>query len=602
MCTKFSECAALCKRGSDCGDSVFVGLPARRDVLAVAAAAQLTLPAGEMEEEPGEYDGDALSPRDAVAAGEDFVDLFCPLLCLRCGEDEEGNQVSVQAVAVGEVQGKLLIAVPAAAWHRKVAKRSVPRGFMTKVFAAETAVCTVQDRGSEVEGQVVRIWLGYCEPSAESALEISDGWLPSGESLLPFVEALAEIWQAQVAAGSTSAQTANEAPAVPQDWAERFATMERSLAQLSASLRGGSHAPPVAEPVAPAPQPVAATKAPRKAAPKVQAGPATQDFPGLDQGVVAAAIAAGVERQALSEMSRLVSSGPLTRLRSKHRARRVRGGAPTSGGGCSDPRSEHTSKTPGPRRTGSGCVGSGASEVSRFSRRPELKCEGLPAREGFGCKRRLFSRGLLEHGQTQCRRPSGASGIFDHIAAGTLRPHRATDERRFGSIHARCWVARGYIRARLARASEPCSGLSDRGSFELGNRRSPRLSASRASRTGKGQTQHCTSTSRSDVSRSRLMVARSRTFIRTTPPNGAFKRHDAPASSTDPVYSRLLDPRWAEIALSRLRDEADFLDKRQKLSTRHTPSINKDTSEPNGEGSERPPRRPPRKPQPKADA
>ena len=45
VCTKFSECAALCKRGSDCGDSVFVGLPARRDVLAVAAAAQLTLPA-----------------------------------------------------------------------------------------------------------------------------------------------------------------------------------------------------------------------------------------------------------------------------------------------------------------------------------------------------------------------------------------------------------------------------------------------------------------------------------------------------------------------------------------------------------------------------
>ncbi|CAE7214139.1 unnamed protein product, partial [Symbiodinium necroappetens] len=44
---------------------------------------------------------------------------------------------------------------------------------------------------------------------------------------------------------------------------------------------------------------------------------------------------------------------------------------------------------------------------------------------------------------------------------------------------------------------------------------------------------------------------------------------------------------WAEIALSRLRDEADFLDTRQKLSTRHSPLINKDTSEPIGDNSDR---------------
>ena len=44
VCHRFSDCAALCKRQGECGESVFVGLPARRDVLAVAAAAEITLP------------------------------------------------------------------------------------------------------------------------------------------------------------------------------------------------------------------------------------------------------------------------------------------------------------------------------------------------------------------------------------------------------------------------------------------------------------------------------------------------------------------------------------------------------------------------------
>ena len=45
VCHKFSQCAQLCKRGSECGDSVFVGLPARRDVIAVCAAGDFQLPA-----------------------------------------------------------------------------------------------------------------------------------------------------------------------------------------------------------------------------------------------------------------------------------------------------------------------------------------------------------------------------------------------------------------------------------------------------------------------------------------------------------------------------------------------------------------------------
>ena len=44
---------------------------------------------------------------------------------------------------------------------------------------------------------------------------------------------------------------------------------------------------------------------------------------------------------------------------------------------------------------------------------------------------------------------------------------------------------------------------------------------------------------------------------------------------SDPVYSRLLEARWAEVALARLREEADFLEKRTKLANRGNPNARK---------------------------
>ena len=45
VCHRFADCARLCKRGSDLGDSICIGLPARQDIIAVAAAVDVALPA-----------------------------------------------------------------------------------------------------------------------------------------------------------------------------------------------------------------------------------------------------------------------------------------------------------------------------------------------------------------------------------------------------------------------------------------------------------------------------------------------------------------------------------------------------------------------------
>ena len=172
-------------------------------------------PAGEMEEEAADIDGDALAARDCACVGEGFLDPLAPLCFLACGEDEEGFPVTVRCVVVGDVQGKLLICLPAAAWHRKVAKRTVPRGFLSKVIAAAVAAASVADRAVEIPGQAVRVWLGFCEARPSNPFRFPMVCRRSAlgplDLLVPFAEALALLWQHQVAGNaSTPVHTANE--------------------------------------------------------------------------------------------------------------------------------------------------------------------------------------------------------------------------------------------------------------------------------------------------------------------------------------------------------------------------------------------------------
>ncbi|CAE7224263.1 unnamed protein product, partial [Symbiodinium sp. CCMP2456] len=280
-----------------------------------------------MEEEGDLLDGEALTARDCACVGEGFLDPLAPLCVLACGEDEEGLPVTVHCLVAGDVQGKLLICLPAAAWHRKVAKRTVPRGFLSKVIAAEVASASIADRGAEIAGQVVRVWMGFCEGEAERSIQVSDatpsvpfGVLPNGELLVPFVEAVALLWQHQVAGAlSTPVQTANEGPDAQASLSARMAQLERTLAAL-----GG---PAAAEPRASAgPKQAARSKAGSPAAlppralsaqPQGHSASGGEAFPGLDQSVVTAALASGVEPHVLGEMSRLVEARPLGRLKAE---------------------------------------------------------------------------------------------------------------------------------------------------------------------------------------------------------------------------------------------------------------------------------------------
>ena len=95
--------------------------------------------------EAEDLEGELLSLRDVLATGEGFVDHECPLLLLDCGQDAEGLPITVHCMGIGDIGGLVLLAFPATAWHRKVAKRTVPKGFLSKVFAAEVAAVSFSD-------------------------------------------------------------------------------------------------------------------------------------------------------------------------------------------------------------------------------------------------------------------------------------------------------------------------------------------------------------------------------------------------------------------------------------------------------------------------
>ena len=156
---------------------------------------------------------------------------------LNCGADDDGSPITVHCLAIGDV------ALPASTWHRKVAKRAVPKGFLSRVFAAEVGVCTASDRDLALPDQRIKVWLGYCEAHCEERFVVSDeaptvaptvsfGELPHGELLVPTVEALVALLQAQVAV--TPLRTASEG--LGGNLAARVSGIEQAVQRLTQAL------------------------------------------------------------------------------------------------------------------------------------------------------------------------------------------------------------------------------------------------------------------------------------------------------------------------------------------------------------------------------
>ena len=214
---------------------------------------------------------------------------------------------SASVISVAEIEGKLLIAVPQAVWHRTIARRRLPVGALTKPVLVSLGACTESDRFTVLaDDQQIKVWLGFVSSTVEAELEfpaefpaeIGFGQIDAG-AVIPFAQSLQQIAKDQF--GFFSAESGG---AEGDATAKRLDQLESTLGDIQSSLemllKGGTHKPP---PMEAKPKPAAKKVANVKTA-------VPSKVMGLDDGVVQAALQAGVPMAHLREMGEIMKDKP----------------------------------------------------------------------------------------------------------------------------------------------------------------------------------------------------------------------------------------------------------------------------------------------------
>ena len=231
--------------------------------------------------------------------------------------DQFSGETSSVAV-VSEFEGKLVCAFPAIVWHRTVANRRLPTRALSKPGDS-------LDRSNPSStGKELRLWFGVLDPRLEKYLDFSGSDQPDipfqeegDANLLPFAGALVEVAAEHFSFLTTESGgggDGEEDGAEAKNAAQRLDALESTLASIQASLALLTHqqgSQVAAKPEVPAKQ--KASAAPGKGAKldRSAAKPKAQGQVGaLDDGVVQAALAAGVPMSHLEEMARIMTGKP----------------------------------------------------------------------------------------------------------------------------------------------------------------------------------------------------------------------------------------------------------------------------------------------------
>ena len=531
----FSSICPLVKSGSCCGDSIFVGLPSVWEAKVAREAAGLLWPAdGEVEEEPAELVPRPIQLRQCtVLVGERLQpDSDYPVGSYEFFAEGDGcpENLTIAIIAVVEIEGRVVVAVPHQVWHRTVSKRKLPPTSLVKPVCV--AVDFV-DRGEEEEERELRtekLWLGYFaapheaqvffDPSGEKAAEADIGFVTGAHSLLPSAEALAAAVEQHFA--FTSAQSGPELISAPTPGGvdSRLQAFQASLAHISLSLQqltgGGGGKALKAKPKAEASPACPPGLAAPSAAPVAQPVQPGQVSAKLDADVIASARLAGIPEYQLEEMAKLVVRGrpnmtdlPVTRPAvprqrlvgergGRGRGRRVwRAGRPSiwrsSGSGPGQVDQDH--EAPGP-----------AEETKQFEWEALLDASGSAGAEGsmsssrrHAAALRLLKKSLKTNPQIHLH-----YGGAEH---GSRLPERLPNARQF----------RGPgVSPSVARVEEQSPSLSNPGAPPLGHRRHFGLLAWRCPRGGPGESSTTPLSRRSTIDRPQLLGS-----VRRVSPGGS---------------------------------------------------------------------------------
>ena len=494
---------------------------------------------------------------------------------------------TVSLIAVVEIDGKVVVAVPHSAWHRTVAKRKLPHNCLVKPVSIAVPF---EDRTSTEDPPVFRtekLWIGYLAVGHEeqvlfdSSAERADGdllFVPDCPSLLPTAEGLAAAVEQHFSFASAQSGPELIAAAPPVSLESRLTSLEATLANVTKSLQqlGAPPQPSFAQP--------AATAAPCPPRPPGLPRQGSYGGGGLDAEVLASARMVGISDAHIQEMAQLANRGrpnlpdlPTTKRAAEKKdvlsetdeeAIDEEEGANAATGSGSDPITQAlvkltkiTSHLAKQKKSssqsweavldGTGSAASGESQMSNTRRHAAaLRLLKKSLKQNPKAIYQTIEQNLESDFQGICQLPGSAAVPVSARAWLELR----SKVQPYPTPVRLLWGVAGVLDALRSNAPEEA-----RARAALILCQGDQLSIDRGS-----------------------WVVASEFALEDPPPMTQFSQHSLP-SDTEPPYSKLIDPRWMELVLHRLNEFDQLAEKKKKFSKRPNPA-GRDGEAPKGKG------------------
>lgn len=234
-----------------------------------------------------------------------------------------GKEDSFEVAVIGLQGRRILAALPGTAWHRKLDRRVLPPGTITRPLFVRVAGCGEEDRFEILAGCLVDVWIGWLgedvwskpvfDPSQTGTHRFVD--TNSGAACFPFAEALSKVVKEKFNFVTPVHDVGDERLAALES---RFSSLEGSIQQLLALQQGGggSGYATAAEHLSSGSAAPGVTRPRLGARPKAEVSappPGLDDhmeLAGLDPATVASALQAGIPRSQLLVMGKLLREKP----------------------------------------------------------------------------------------------------------------------------------------------------------------------------------------------------------------------------------------------------------------------------------------------------
>lgn len=550
-----------------------------------------------MEVEPSDVEHHAFD----VVCSEDRGVVFDYQCCVV--PDRLGGLCEV--VPVCYIDTKLLVAVPYSAWNRLVAKRALGERALSKFVLVEVGQCPPYQREAPEAEEVMKVWMGYLldslvnlmhEPMEEEVpvLVFADG---EYVGYLPFASALEAAAREHFAFLTATEGAETPRPKEPQrrgvaitdaggesglgatseERLEKLeAMMERLMVKVDSSLPTARSDVPRTRPPALRPG-----KEPARRASKM-----VESYPDLDPSVVAAAISAGVEQEALQEMQKLMQVGKRKQQKLKDP------GAPRvqfSSGAPEELSESETEVEEGDNGEGSGGVhpaGTGSPVADAVTKLTELMTV-LTAEKVK--KKQSKVEAALDGVSASNVSESGSLGTGKRTAAARRALRQALQENPEEIYQLLERAMLEDLTSQTITPGQPPPALCSRAWVEhrsrIGHWKTPAHCAWTASgaldKLIKGDTAGC----RARLCLLLLMLDQTacdrgswalsaELSLEAAPPMSALSQHVPPSiMDGEQPFSRLLDPRWAEVAMAHVKETEEFVTKRQKLGKKDSGDV-----------------------------